>query len=131
MNTIVNFKTAKLLKEKGFKSKNKYYDTEGSIDDVKAQDILGSDYRYTNNAMQRFRWEAPTIAEVVMWLYEKHQIWIIVTPIPYSDNLTHWRWEHVSTNYATRNANWKKQQDYNSPTEAYEAAIEYCLTKLI
>lgn len=74
---------------------------------------------------------APTIAQVIMWLYKKYEIWIRVTPIPYSDNLTHWRWEHMSTNYATRNAGWKKQEDYMSPTEAYEAAILYTLKHLI
>lgn len=74
---------------------------------------------------------APTIAEVVMWLYEKHGIWIRVTPIPYSKHLTHWRWEHMSTNYATRNLRWKKEKDYISPTEAYEAAILYTLNNLI
>lgn len=74
---------------------------------------------------------APTIAEVVMWLYEKHGIWIRVTPFPYSDNITHWRWEHMPTKYAIRNAGWKKEEDYKSPTEAYERAIEYVLTRLI
>ena len=35
---------------------------------------------HTNNVMQRFRYSAPTIAEVVMWLYEKHDIYINVIP---------------------------------------------------
>lgn len=74
---------------------------------------------------------SPTIADVVMWIYNKHGIWIRITSIPYSDNLTHWRWEHMSTKYATRNASWKKEQDYMSPVECYEAAIEYVIEKLI
>lgn len=72
-----------------------------------------------------------TIAKVVMFLYEKYGIWIRVTPIPYSDNLTHWRWEYMSTKYETRSLVWEKVKDYMSPTEAYEAAIEYTLNKLI
>ena len=104
MNSLINFELAKLLKKKGFEYQ---YQWSPAIDNL------------------------PTIAEVVMWLYEKHSIWVKVTPIPYSDNLTHWRWEHVSTNYATRSLNWKKEQDYMSPKEAYEAAIEYTLKNLI
>lgn len=135
MKTPVNFELAKLLKEIGFdepcydaynvqgmKFSNGWleYIFDNNIDipftkkELKSQDIL-----------------APTIAEVVMWLYEKHGIWIMVMPIPYSDNLTHWRWEHISSVYATRNLRWKKEQDYMSPKEAYEAAIEYTLKNLI
>ena len=67
---------------------------------------------------------APTIAEVVMWLYEKHGIWI-----------------EVFQNYGflTFSTMLKKNGDvlnnileeFNSPKEAYEAAIEYILNNLI
>ena len=113
MNTPVKFELAKLLKEKGFTFRKReiHYNPVNGF--TKYEDI------------------APTIAEVVMWLYEKHGIWIRVTPKPYSHFLTHWRWEHMSTDYSTRNCGWKKVKDYMTPTEAYEAAIEYTLTKLI
>lgn len=78
----------------------------------------------------------PTIAEVVMWLYEKHGIWITVNPK---------RERNVSgENYMQFDVDiWRLEGEkgcvlygiellqFNSPTEAYEAAIEYCLTKLI
>lgn len=123
MNTPVNFELAKLLKEKGFDEPiHQYYRNEDIV-------RLSS----SNNMNQHGDGfvSAPTSAQVVMWLYEKHGVWVRVTPIPYSDNLTHWRWEHMSTNYSTRNFKWKKEQDYMSPTEAYEAAIEYTLKNLI
>mgnify|MGYP001769681865 CR=1 FL=1 len=124
MITPISFPLAKLLKEKGFDAPTlKWYHRETKK--LNTNDLMFSMNKLTDN------YSAPTIAEAVMWLYEKHGIWVRVTPIPYSDNLTHWRWEHMSTNYSTRNFKWKKEQDYMSPTEVYEAAIEYVLTKLI
>jgi hypothetical protein len=58
---------------------------------------------------------APTIVSVVMWLYEKNGIWISVYSI---DDSTIFR--HCFSNI-----------DFNSPTEAYEAAILYTLNNLI
>ena len=51
-----------------------------------------------------------------MWLYEKHKIWINPT---YQYNKFFWKFGSYQT------------QEYNSPTEAYEAAIEYTLNNLI
>ena len=63
MNTPVSSPIAKLLKEKGFKSKSAaFYDGVGEL----------FHYTHSNNAMQRFRYGAPTIAEVVMWCFNKH-----------------------------------------------------------
>ena len=127
MNTLINFELAKLLKEKGF--------DEPTLLCYDKCDMLASYaetvFKPKNYNTSGYVKSAPTIAEVIMWLYEKDGIWVRVTPIPYSDNLTHWRWEHMSTNYSTRNLKWKKEQDYMSPTEAYEAAIEYTLNNLI
>lgn len=136
MNTPVNFEIAKLLKEKGFEEPctvivtkgNKYHLVSGTEHTL----INGMVFTTTKNkGLPEHIYSAPTIAEVIMWLYEKRRIWIRVTPIPYSNNLTHWRWEHMPVKYAERNMGWKKQQDYLSPTEAYESAIEYALNKLI
>lgn len=110
MNTPVSFQMAELLKEKGFddftqiwyqhgegisgcvEGKRDYYNRKGDV--------------YTS---------APTISDVVMWLYEKHGIWIGVYDL---DDTTIFR--HCFSNI-----------DFNSPTEAYEAAIEYTLNNLI
>ena len=149
LNKHVDFSTAKLLKEKGFDEQCDYYYEHAITEAYNEQDgysgpfgwekgetnyqsgfhINNSKYDSSNEAW--LLCSAPTIAEVVMWLYEKHGIWIRVTPIPYSDNITHWRWEHMPTKYAIRNAGWKKEEDYMSPMEAYEKAIEYCLNNLI
>ena len=79
--TYVTFEQAKWLKEKGYKSKSRYYDGSGKL--VSVPNISGNDYRHTNNYMQRFRWEAPEQWEVVEWLRINHNLWV---EAPYSYN---------------------------------------------
>lgn len=92
MNTPVSPKLAKLLKEKGLR-------------------ILAA-----------FESSYPTIAEVVMWLYEKYMIWISVDP----ENDTNTWFHTISHGKSTTVFG-----NYSSPTEAYEAGIEHILTDLI
>ena len=126
MNKLINDELKQLLYNKGWR-----YDLKESIHSNRGLIVEHSlaEQRWNQGNISYI--DNISIADVVMWLYEKHGIWIRVTPIPYSDNLTHWRWEHMSTNYATRNAGWKKLQDYMSPTEAYISAIEYVLNEII
>ena len=70
---------------------------------------------------------APTIAEVLMWLYEKHGIWIIADP---SVNFECWA-PRVFTKSDTNLGKYKGVLELNSPTEAYESAIEYVLKEVI
>ena len=65
----------------------------------------------------------PTIGDVVMWLYKKHGIWIEVI----ETDLFNKFFFQIKRKDNTR----LKNGDFNSPTEAYEAAIEYVLTNLI
>lgn len=117
MTTHVKFKLAKLLKEKGFDIKCENFYNKGSGFKLQSDPIIrtGKDIFY----------EAPTIAEVVMWLYEKHRIWISVQP----RNEEFWRYD-IYTEKVQSTRCYKLAQ-HKSPTEAYEAAIEYCLNNLI
>jgi hypothetical protein len=137
MNTPISFEIAKLLKEKGFDEPclnfytnprckmfgidehNRYYPIKN-----KAKKLWTSGNAATLDSKHVYY--APTIAEVVMWLYEKHGIWVEVRKhtrnglrcfSPYIDNKP--VREDVFFN------------DYDLPTEAYEAAIKYCLENLI
>jgi hypothetical protein len=114
MNTHVSYPTAILLQDKGIN--------------------IWSEYRYTDfNGIERLEKEAseifpyaPTIADVVMRLYEKHGIWIVAWKNP--DNSSQFYFE-IDTPV-------KRIGDlslglFNSPTEAYEAAITYVLENLI
>lgn len=113
MEKHIEFELAKLLKEKGFdKPVYQYYRDEEKIV------ILSS----PNNANQHGGGfvSAPTIAQVVMWLYEKHGVWIEVR----KSYLLH---QFVAV---TKNPRIELSSK-DSPTEAYEAAIKYCLENII
>ena len=127
MNKEVNFEIAKLLQEKGFDEpcSHAYKEVESPVlyihRDKKYNNSFKKEWQdsvrknsHMDNAVIK-RYSAPTIADVIMWLYEKHGIWIGVGNI---DDSTVFR--HCFSNI-----------DFNSPTEAYEAAITYTLTKLI
>ena len=113
MNTTVSFEIAELLQEKRI--------------------VIYSDYRYTDfkgiirlerDASAVFPF-APTIADVVMWLYEKHGVWISVLHKRRSEN------KYFDYEIKLPNGMEIYSWDHNSPTEAGEAAIEYTLNELI
>ena len=125
MNTPVSFDIAKLLKEKGFNEMCRQF---WGYDSTEEENILiGENSPTFINNRGNDDIAAPTIAEVVMWLYEKHGIWICVDK---SEGFNWWKFnlrklKDVGYEYNGFGS------DYNSPTEAYEAAIEYTLNKLI
>ena len=101
MNTPISFPSAELLKEKGYPFD---FITIGDVEEVPLN--------------------IPTISDVVMWLYEKHGIWVWVERFstlfrPYAEEIGDERF-----------GKWEGHK-YNSPTEAYEAAILYTLNNLI
>jgi len=124
MNTPVSFELAKLLTEKEIIFKTEiYYSSATKVTSVS----------YTEFA-------APTIAEVVMWLYEKHEIWISVDWMsrtkPYNSGFyCHLRGTNKNLNQdnfvSINNTKEPGYEVFNSPTEAYEAAIEYTLNNLV
>lgn len=149
MTTPVSFEIAKLLKEKGFDEQCDYYYEHAITEAYNEQDgysgpfgwekgetnyqsgfhINNSKYDSSNEAW--LLCSAPTIAEVVMWLYEKHGIWVRVEPDWDGDF-----WVQIKSREIpdARIGKWQVVTafaPYKSPTEAYEKAIEYCLNKLI
>lgn len=130
MNKEVSLPLAKLLKEGGYNKScyHYYYNNE-----------LESSSRDNWNAYSN-GYSAPTIAEVVMWLYEKHKIWISVSPVfefndGREDYLTIRGYQYYITVITDNKYNQEKTHadrgNKNYPTEAYEAAIEYTLNNLI
>lgn len=118
MNTAVNFELAKLLKEKGFDNIdcNGYYH-------VCDRYTRGYAHCYSHsNTQEDDAILAPTIAEVVMWLYEKYGIWIEVYM---DDDATFGYLISEITNEGRADTPIKR--GFNSPTEAYEKGIEYTL----
>jgi len=138
MNTPVTFELAKLLKEKEFDlSTERFYPKPkcklfGIDKHSRCYPIVNKTQTYFIGKAAVLKEEnfylAPTIAEVVMWLYEKHGVWIVVDNL--IDNKFYFSHRDTKTNnYSSRLG--CNDEGYELPTEAYEAAIEYCLTKLI
>ena len=133
MNTIVSFELAKLLKDAGFdipiqhtvNNKSRVYNTvTGKLSEY----VVTNSIKNWNDSKYKELCSAPIIADVVMWLYEKHGIWLSVEQNTYEN-----KFDYLITK---RNLNsWfvldNNQRTLTSPTEAYEAAIEYCLTEII
>jgi hypothetical protein len=120
MNKPVNLEIAKLLKEKGFDEWTKLCVAD---DDDRALPFDVGNSLHKNSLHPYY--SAPTICEVLMWMYEKHGIWIEVTY-----NNVFFKANIVNT-LLQRNETYRKENAYKSPTEAYEAAIVYCLKNLI
>ena len=153
MDTIVSFKLAKLLKEERFNEpiKQRYFIAE-NIDSDRSPFLQKECALYNWNNYDDFStsyYSAPTIAEVIMWLYEKHGIRIFILPqdksivdyrvgasdypslplflliLKYEKDLS------IKEVLNSSDPNSKMFLHFDEPTEAYEAAIEYTLENLI
>lgn len=136
MNKPVDFYTAKLLKEKGFKEPVvKCYATfkeniviHSIYNSEIPEDMNGTRHEIIPNVYPNPPYySAPTIAQVIMWLYEKHGIWIIATPVGIS---TTWCFSMFNVDPEKGRIIFESPS-CNSPTEAYEAAIKHTLKNLI
>ena len=118
MNKPISSKLTKLLKEKGFDNESAHYYNE------KGESLFDIDFPSLQSTKPEIYYDKPTIAEVIMWLYEKHGIWIWAERYstlfrPYAEEIGDERF-----------GKWEGHK-YSSPTEAYLAAIEYTLKNLI
>ena len=129
MNKPVNYELAELLKEKGFNLKvvNYYHFKKLSLISDKERQVEGLvNYNPINwNFVKEHFTSAPSIAEVLMWLYEKHGIWISVLYQRHSEG-KHWKYNIRQAN-GIETVLW----EHNTLKEAYEAAIEYALKEVI
>lgn len=110
MNNHVSSELAKLLKEK-----DEQFDVTSTLD-------------------------YPTIAEVVMWLYKKHKVWINVggdCNFKFKFEIHTWNWYALEQTYRLGHtvlgeSFWDtSSKPFDSPEKAYEEAIKYVLEKLI
>jgi len=103
----------KQLNKKGYKH---YY--EGTVEEL---DSMDKDNQHLHSE----------IMQVIMWLYEKHGIWIHIC---YMTDTKNWLWDcykYKKENGLLNSPEYSHQFNHQSPTEAYEAAIEYVLNNLI
>lgn len=131
MTTPVTFELAKLLKEKGFEQNHEV----GII--CRIQNTVNKNYEKTraikqsdlDNLWSVFNEVYPTIAEVLMWLYEKHKIWISSEPFIKNDNSVVNIYKIFKEGIIDTIS--RGSLGYDSPTKAYLAAIDYILNNLI
>jgi hypothetical protein len=133
MNKRVSFPIAKLLKEKGFDGyKDKYH--YPNLSD-KQEICLPTDWnKFTDMAGNSEYYSAPTIADVVMWIYEKHGIWIWVGCRDLENGKTIFIANGRNVPSTKSNGfviDVIPYQPKDNPTEAYETAFEHILNKLI
>ena len=131
MDKLVNFKLAKLLKEKRFNEPcDSWYYNDGSYHN--------NPTKWINSELAETNYSAPTIAEVVMWVYKKYGIWISAKPYVYGENwfsqievASEKLWQDLDKRHSIITATKKFPSEHKLITEAYEAAIEYTLNNLI
>lgn len=122
----VSFETAKLLKEKGFEGENRdWYNMEGFIEEVGMDDGIDPTAHEDifNNIIP-----APTLQMAIKWLRKEHNLYIDNLLLELGDG----DYGYVIQNIATRKyLATSRNNSYQSPEEAAEAAIKYCLENLI
>ena len=121
MNTHVKFEIAKLLKEKGYDKRcNSAY-----IKKENQELFFTPVYTGITNGIEYL---APTIGEVIDWLYEKYGIWIFAD---YGKKTNSWYYniQTLATSNHVERTLW--ESGFNSPITAIEAAIEYTLNHLL
>lgn len=129
MNKPVSYELAKLLKEKGFNLKVVNFYNYGKLSLISDKDRqIGRFVNYNpinwNHASEHYT-SAPSIAEILMWLHEKHGIWISVLYQRHSEN-KHWKYNIRQLN-GIETVLW----EHNTIEEAYESAIEFVLKQCI
>lgn len=142
MNKPVSFDLAKLLKEKNIDIPcSDCYAEKRIIDRQTGGDLFIGEYKLCGKSKFHKRYySAPTIVDVVMWLYEKHEIWISVggdDDYTFKFEICNWKWYERENSFRLSSFVigetflHTRSEPYNSPTEAYEAALLYTLQKLI
>ena len=135
MDTPVKFEIAKLLKESTWVEYKYCYDPN---DETKTLQTWSDNIKSSTNERLERLISAPTIAEVVMWFYEKHGIWISVECDCYAQLwfsklsvASEKNWDNIDLRHEIISAAKKFPNEHTSPTEAYEEAITYCLNNLL
>ena len=130
----VSFEVAKLLRNKGFDIKCRYYyiQTKEMFEiDTKYHTALTtqelSDLQIIGEKEDRYA--APTQAMVMKWLREVHKLYIEITPSSKTNEfiVDSYRIDIVTRFFDTIYVS----SGYNTYEEACEAAIKYCLENLI
>lgn len=118
----VSYETVKLLKEKGF---NENTDKQFNLDK-----IVG-DYNITDRSRHPERYlDAPTLQMAVKWLRER-EWFICVIPLAFYYGTKTWKFGYNIWAGDDLEVDEFNTPEFSTYEEACEAAIKYCLEKLI
>lgn len=133
MEHFVTFEIAKKLEEKGFKQGYNIFGCRPIFSDETTIKFISNIGGYTNEYFGK-NINAPTISQVLKWLREKKEIYIVIEPFPTmsTKNKICWSWdfkwnsdgayiEHRSADDTT----------YATYEQAALAAIDYIVDNLI
>lgn len=119
MNTLVSFELAKMLKLMGFDLPCRF----SHKSEKGWEEGIGVDYNW--NKFDAY--SAPTIAEAVMWVYEKYGAWISIS----FANKNQWFFNLDKVGFSGKEKKiFLSNYDFNTPTEAYEAPVKHVLNNL-
>ena len=125
----VSFETAKLLKEKGFNEKLlTFYITDEAKKEGYFQIMAFTDDKIDNNHSDHC-YLAPTLQMAIKWLREEKGIAVVPIISSVLDN-ERFLWD-IEITVAKTNETYHQGWIYESPEQACEAAIKYCLEHLI
>lgn len=116
MTEPINSSLAQLLKEKGY---------DKVCYGLRDENGMYPHNYFRNSKEDTWNFAAPTIAEVVMWIYERHGAWVVVLPTRKDLGLFWGGYIHYNEEVFAYGSNCP------SPSAAYTAAIEHVLKNLI
>jgi len=129
----VSFETAKLLKEKGFDEYGIYFYTlkDEGREGYKSNRKLGEFAHNSAPDLKERAVSCPTLAMAMKWLREEHGLFIgLVYQRECLSKTDKWFWKWNISNKHNKFA-FVEFGESDSYEEACEAAIKYCLEKLI
>lgn len=122
MNTTVSFEIAKLLKEKGFDMRTNSWYNKGDNTIPRRERKLDN-----YNKMGGLYISAPSIGEVIDWMYAKKDVWIAVFKVETNSKKVFFNYEIYGSDMVKRYFG----DGLETPTETYSTAILYALNSLI
>ena len=128
----VSFETAKLLKEKGFEGYSilTIYDENAANAYIKELKEKHLPYCSDDPKLKEFYYTRPTLQMACKWLVREHRLYVNVAP---SVEGYYWteKWHSYVEDLNKRYPSGRFISTLNSPEEACEVAIKYCLENLI
>jgi len=129
----VKFDTAKLLKEKGFDWFTYAYYTKDDVDEEPyfgMENLCPDNWNGTEDEVNDLWFSAPTQQMACHWLYKEKGFYIAILPCEKGFHAMIYH-TGVSRHLEYLSLVQDKEHDNPTPQQAIEAALKYCLTKLI